>query len=371
MVAIILFSCRTIAADASVARTFEDGEHALEKQQYSSAEQSFLKVLRVEPGNVSALSNLGIVYSRTHRYGLAIDSNRKALALDPQNERILVNFGLAYLKNQDCRRALPQFLAAEGIDPSNQQIQELTATCQALVGDPAEGNKRLESLRQSEPGNPAVIYLLGVAYIRSAQPDRAKRTFGELLTSANSEQADFLLGKALYDSGQFAEAEKMLTRVVANLAKVDGAQLALAKVYISEREDAKAEAQLQAILKEQPSDADAHYYLGALLVNSGHYEAALPHLELAKRYLPDSWAVYYYLGKASLKLIATGEAASFLKRSIELNPDEPSTYYLLGRALQAADKPLEATAAFTHSRLLRSKALGKEETVLADIPSVK
>jgi len=60
-----------------------------------------------------------------------------------------------------------------------------------------------------------------------------------------------------------------------------------------------------------------------------------------------------------------------LKRSIELNPDEPSTYYLLGRALQAADKPLEAKAAFTHSRLLRSKALGKEETVLADIPSVK
>src|SRR5262249_13166517 len=73
---------------------------ALTISDYAGAERGFQAVLREEPANVAALSNLGVIYSRTGRADQAITMYRRALELSPDDKALLVNLGLVYLRQE-------------------------------------------------------------------------------------------------------------------------------------------------------------------------------------------------------------------------------------------------------------------------------
>src|SRR6266545_2263613 len=98
---------------------FEHASQDLHAGDYAAAEDGFRKVLLAEPGNVSALGNLGVVYSRTNRYARAIDVYKKALRVAPQDRGILLNVGLVYLKQDNYASALPYFRRLHIRDPGN------------------------------------------------------------------------------------------------------------------------------------------------------------------------------------------------------------------------------------------------------------
>ena len=58
-----LFLC---AADPAK-EVFDGAARALAAGDYETAERGFQSVLRQQPGNIAALSNLGVIYSRTSR----------------------------------------------------------------------------------------------------------------------------------------------------------------------------------------------------------------------------------------------------------------------------------------------------------------
>src|SRR5271156_3922477 len=92
-------------------QTFESATQALNAGDYPEAEAGFSKVLQLDPRNVSALANLGVLYAKTHRYGKAIDAYQRVLHLSPQLREIQLDLGLAYLKQDDYAHALPYFQA--------------------------------------------------------------------------------------------------------------------------------------------------------------------------------------------------------------------------------------------------------------------
>jgi Flp pilus assembly protein TadD len=63
---------------------FEHASQALQTGDYATAESGFRKVLQSEPGNIGALSSLGVVYSRTNRYARAIEVYKQALRTAPR-----------------------------------------------------------------------------------------------------------------------------------------------------------------------------------------------------------------------------------------------------------------------------------------------
>jgi Tfp pilus assembly protein PilF len=66
-----------IGADTAK-QTFEAATQALNSGDYPAAEAGFRKVLELDPRNVSALANLGVLYAKTHRYGKAIEARTGA-----------------------------------------------------------------------------------------------------------------------------------------------------------------------------------------------------------------------------------------------------------------------------------------------------
>jgi Flp pilus assembly protein TadD len=77
-------SLQPASAGAQTQVIFEHASQALQAGDYPAAERGFRKVLRAEPGNLGAMGNLGVVYSRTNRYARAIVVYKQALRTAPQ-----------------------------------------------------------------------------------------------------------------------------------------------------------------------------------------------------------------------------------------------------------------------------------------------
>src|SRR5262249_40353174 len=152
---------------------FDRAAKALAASDYAAAEHGFQAVLRQEPNNVAALSNLGIIYSRTSRADEAISVYRKALKLSPDNAAILLNLGLVYLRQEDHARALPLFTRVVALDPKHSQARQLLAVCRAYTGQLAPAIRDLESLRAAAPRDENILFLLGFVYLKNNQPDKA------------------------------------------------------------------------------------------------------------------------------------------------------------------------------------------------------
>jgi len=352
-----LCACMLAAAD-SAKEIFDGAVKALAAGDSETAERGFQAVLRQEPRNVAALSNLGVIYSRTSRSDQAIAVYKRALQVSPDDQAILLNLGLVYLRQEDHAKALPFFSRVVAIDPQHLQARQLLAVCRAYLGQLEPAIRELESLRAANPHDDGILFLLGFAYLKNHDPEKAKPIFEAMWEAAGPARAQFLTGRANYEAALFPQAEESFLDVLRLDPRFPGAHLELGKVYICLRRTDDAVRELQLALKDSPGDGDANYFLGGLLVQEGRFAEGIPYLERAKMAKPDFWAAYFYLGKAKLRLEKPAEAVVLLQRAVSLNPaDEVSAYYQLGRALEACGRQEEARRALAHVRDLRAAAL--------------
>ena len=343
---------------------FDRAVRALAAGDYQTAERGFQSVLRQQPRHIAALSNLGVIYSRTNRADQAITVYRRALQVSPDDKALLLNLGLVYLKQEAHSRALPFFARVVALDAEHLQARQLLAVCRAYVGQMAPAIHDLEGLHAAAPRDEGILFLLGFAYLKNHDAEKAKAIFQLMFETAGAERAQFLLGRAYYEATLFPQAEESYFEVIRLDPRFPGVHLELGKVYISLRRNDEAIRELELVLKENPGDADASYFLGGLLAQTDRYTEAIPYLERVRKVKPDFWAPYFYLGKAKLRLEQPAEAVVLLQRAVKLNPDEASAYYQLGRALQACGREVEARQALRRVRDLRAAAL--EATTLDD-----
>jgi tetratricopeptide (TPR) repeat protein len=309
---------------------------------------------------VGALGNLGVVYSRTHRYVQAVDVYQRALQIAPGDAQLETNLGLAYVKQERYASALPIFekLAAQ---PENLQARELLATCRLSLGQLESALELLAPLQASEPKNAAVLYMLGVAYLKLKRTGEAREAWAKMMESVSPAQANFLMGKAAYETAHFDEAAANFRKTLKADPAFDGAHRELGKTLISLRDDAGAQQELRLAA---PDDVEAHYYLGALLAKTGRAEA-IPLLIEAQAANPDSWGAPYYLGRVYLEWDRAKEALPFLERAGKLRPDESAIQYQLGRAFRKTGREAEARAAFARVKSLKAASLQNESEIVS------
>lgn len=360
---LIFALCRAATGAESAEAVFQRAASALAVQDYQVAEQGFLQVLKLEPGNVGALGNLGVVYSRTRHYSQAIDTYERALKIAPGDNAISTNLGLAYIKQERYSAALPIFETLAR-NPSNFQARELLATCRISLHQYQPAIAVLDPLQAEEPNDPGVLYMLGVAFSGLKRTDEAHAAFAKMMAAATPAQADFLMGKASYQTGNFQQAESFFRKTIAADPHFDGAHRELGKTLISLRDNSHAEKELRLAGNNDP---EALYYLGALLCQMNPAEA-VKLLNRAHEMTPDFWGSMYYLGRAYLEEDKLKDALPLLSRAAQLNPAEPAIQYQLGRALKKAGRSAEAEAAFGRVKELKSKSLQAEVDILDTAP---
>ena len=360
-------SAGTVVAADALQTTFEQAVQALSSQDYVRAEQGFQAILKAKPGNLGALGNLGVVYSRTHQYGKAIQVYRLALRSAPADEGLLLNLGLAYLKQEQYSNARPLFAKIADAHPANAQAQQLLATCQLYTGQVAEGVHRLESLRATQPRDVGVLYLLGLGYYRMGEKDKASALATEMMAASTTAQANFLMGRAAYEAGLFEDAAGYLVKALAADSKIAGGYRELGKTYISLRQPEAARSALKLAISADANDAEALYFLGGTLVQDGNFEVAVGPLEAARALNPDFWGNYYYLGRVRLSQQKPREAAQLLSQASLLNPEEAAVYYQLSRALKMSGRTDESQRALAKVKELKAEKL-EQDAATFDCP---
>ena len=348
----ILCLCGLVWGAEPAKVVFDRAVEALVAGNYEKAERGFQMVLRDEPGNIGALTNLGILYSRTNRADQAIAMYQRALKLSPNDQAIVLNLGLVYLRQEAYKRALPLFEHVVAMDSHHQQARQLVALCQVYTGQLAPAIRALDALRTANPRDEQVLFLLGFAYLKGHRTEMAKPIFEQMFAVAGPARAQFLLGRASYEAALFDRAEESYREVQRLDPNFPGLHLELGKLYISQHRTDEAVRELGRVLKEDPNNQEANYFLGSLLVQEDRFREGIPYLEHARKLKPDSWGTYFYLGKARLGMDQAVDAVALLQKAAELNPDESTVYFQLAKALQASGRKPEATRAFRRAQEL-------------------
>ena len=101
-----------IAEGASARQLMDEAKKQFELGQLEDAKAQFEKAVLLEPRNVEAYNNLGLVLKKMGRSEEAFEQYRKALAIDPQCVECLNNLGALYLVTHDLAEAEANFQKA-------------------------------------------------------------------------------------------------------------------------------------------------------------------------------------------------------------------------------------------------------------------
>ena len=89
----------------------------LEMLKYDDAEREFVRAIKRDKNNATAINNLGAVYYIKHKYGKAVKVYKKALELDADNASFHSNLGTAYFGQKKWDDASREYARAAQLNP--------------------------------------------------------------------------------------------------------------------------------------------------------------------------------------------------------------------------------------------------------------
>ena len=103
----------------------------LEKNKDKEAEDTYLKILEINPDTPNVFNSLGIVYRRQKRYKDSIEVYKRAIKVNPEDERILYNMARSYLGMRDTAAATEVLQKALELDPDFVEAENLFNSIQS------------------------------------------------------------------------------------------------------------------------------------------------------------------------------------------------------------------------------------------------
>ncbi len=189
---------------------------ALEWMQRGEFEKSIAAwrdALKMEPKDVSALSNLGSALTYAGRLEEATEQYREALAADPENYKTQSNLGVALSRTGNLEEALAHLKRALELNPED--VASLTAMGGALMqaGKLDEAVSTLREAIEIEPAHTDAYNNLGGALSRKGEFPEAIALFERGLSlEPNSVELLFNLGRARAAAGQMSEGLRTVER---------------------------------------------------------------------------------------------------------------------------------------------------------------
>jgi Flp pilus assembly protein TadD len=260
---------------------------------FASAIRLYREYLKLSPGSLDALSNLGAALAHEGHFAEAITEYNQALTIQPNNPQALVNLALAYYKTGRIAEAREKLGSALPSMPNNRQVVFLLADCDVRLGDYKKAIELLEPWEKATPDDLALNYLLGTALIRDRQTERGSKVIDRILRHGDS-----------------AEARLLLATAKLNARDISGA-----------RED------LEKAIELNPKLPEAHAYLGLALNSTGDYDAAGSAFRAELELDPHNFTAIIELGILSKRYQHLSEARSLFERAAIVRPGDPAVAY--------------------------------------------
>jgi len=310
----------------------------LQKQgKLEDAAAEYRRFLELAPRSWEARSNLGVVYAQLGRFDDAVTQYREALALRPSAVAVRYNLSAALYKATRFADAVAELEAVLKAQPDHPGAPLLLADCRLLLGEWKAVIALLDPLVERDPGNRAVLYMLGTALMRDRQYDRGQRVLDRILRQGDSAEAHLVLALASREANDDIAAEKELRRALELDPSLPTANGTLGDVLVRMGEGAAAVQALRRELEVNPNHFDSHLLLGLLLRQEAKTDEAMRHLRKALALRPGDAGVRYQIALVEIAASDLETARATLEALVREEPkfteahvSLATVYYRLG-----------------------------------------
>lgn len=287
---------------------------------FARAADAYTAFLQQYPDNVEARSNLGVVLARLGRTDDAIAAYREALKRSPSQQAIRLNLGLALYKAARFDEAAGEFAAVVSAQPVNLQARYLEADCHLRLGRPEAVVTSLEPLAASRGDDRVLAYLLGMAYLRTGQPEKGQVLIDRIMRNGDSAEARLLMGMAKRAVQDLAGGLQDLARAVELNPDLPGVHALYGQALLETGNRDRALTELQAELARNPTDFEANLVLGMLAKEDQAFETARQHLTRALAMRPGDVPTRFQLAAIHVSLGETEQARTMLEAIVKESP---------------------------------------------------
>jgi tetratricopeptide (TPR) repeat protein len=293
--------------------------------------------------------------------GKASSAIEKLLASSqPTEPRIAHMLGIAYYHAKDHLRAIEQLTAAAGKLPEGslerREAIQVLGLSHYLAGHLAESIPLLEQTRAWVPANSELAYVLGMAYVQTRQPAKARNSFARMFRVSPDSAAAHLLTAQMMTRVEFEEyAEVELKQAVEKDPKLPHVHFLLGQIAIFRGRLEEGIALMERELELNPGDAMAFYRLGDAYARQLNWDEAIVALQKSIWLNPYNSGPYILLGKAYMKKHQLDAAEGMLRRAIQYDPNNKLAHYLLAQVLQQMGLAQESKREFEAAERLQSE----------------
>ncbi len=350
--------------ESKKARYLQRADRYFQAVQFDKAELEYLNVLRLEPANLHAIRQLGLIYFDQGRPNHAYQFLKRAEELDPANLEVRLKLGSIYLAGRKYKEVRDEASFVLQKQPGNQEAliliadavrtpEEVKSLRQTLEASRAQHGQNagfhialatldyreknftncqtvLKRALEVDPKNAAAHSALGNLYLFLNQPVEAGEHFKaayDFSSPRSTRRIDFVDFKIKV--GEIAAAKTLLKDIVSQAPDYIPALNRQVELALAEKNPQEAAAVLKNIFARDPQNFEALMVQGRMFLAEGDAAKALTHYERVRATYDKVPQVYYQLAVANLATNNIPEATGHLNQAVTLDPDFAEATILL------------------------------------------
>jgi tetratricopeptide (TPR) repeat protein len=315
---------------------------ALKANQPTEAIPEFKAIVALDPKNIDALGNLGVIYFFQGDYANAIPNLRAALDLKPGLWKIEALLGLAEHRTGDSAAARTDLEQAfPNLTEKNVEIQTGMEMIDlySSAGELDSAATVVSKLRELEPTDQALLYTAYRLYSDLAQEAILSLT----IVNPNSARLHQAIAHELAKRGDAAGAIENYREAVKIDPNLPGLHFELAEM-LSTQKDSLAEAitEYKAALAVNPADAQAEVRLGDIAAKDSDLDAAQAHYSKALEVQPNNADAAVGLAKVYSSMGQPEKAAPLLEHAVQVDPTSSLAHFRLSGVYRQLGRTADA-----------------------------
>ncbi|MCF7971378.1 MAG: tetratricopeptide repeat protein [Methylococcaceae bacterium] len=323
-------------------------------------------ILEINPVHIEALTLKSMILMQQDKVDEALSLMDKAIAKDEKNAGLHVFKIQIHAKQNDVNAVINDYLTLIALFPKNDDYKVTLAKVYAKSGKTVEAESLLRNLVKAKPNelNPKILLLEFLAATASDKVDAQIQVFSDELAKQSTQL--FYFAKWMLAKGNSIKAEALLKQVVADEKSSDtgiDANILLAKIAFDSGDYASTEKIATDILNESPNQIDAKLLKVRLLLVKEEYAQAHAYLDKIIWSHPKSDEALALLAQVYLVEGDRQKAQNTFKSALDINPAN-------AQAVLATFNHLMAQQDAKYARELIEKALRKEPQNLVFIQKV-
>jgi tetratricopeptide (TPR) repeat protein len=304
----------------------------------------FRAIIALDPNNVDARGNLGVVLFFQGVYPDAIPQFRAALKVRPTLWKIRALLGIAEKRTRDLKAALDDL---EKAFPNVQEEKIRIETGMELIeiysgtGDLDKAAATVSVLRGMEPANEAILY---TAYrIYSDLADESMLTMA--IVAPKSARMHQLMAHELAKHGNTAEAIENYRVALKIDPQLPGLHFELAEMLNTssvQSDQDEAQSEYKKALAVNPSDASSESRLGDIAARRNDLNEAYERYARALELRPDDAETSLGLAKVLMSMGQLQKAEALLDHAVQLDPTNAVAHFRLSTIYRQTGRTADA-----------------------------